>query len=89
MKIENVLNLHFSLSFLKVLIVFGYGRPTACPEEAMGDKGAFAKVMRIDVMRNILGSVGIFRCSGRLNDGTLDRRVLQGVDIDRHAHGVT
>ena len=67
-------------SFFEMLIVL-FGRPVASPGESMFYKDSFAEVMFVDLMREVLTTVNIGLCRGRLDEVAVDVGVLKGVDI--------
>ena len=75
-------------SFLKVLIVF-HATPLTAPLEAIRFKHFLAKVVLVDFVWKIFGPIQIIRCRAWLNKGPFDVRILQRIDVDSHAEGVS
>jgi hypothetical protein len=74
--------------FLEMLIVL-HTAPVAAPMEAEGLENLLAEVGFVDFVGEIFSSVHIVGGSCWLNGGTSDAGVLQGVDVDSHAEGVS
>ena len=74
--------------FLKMLIVL-HAAPVATPMEAKGLENQLAEVGFVDFVGEILGSVHIVGGRCWLNRRTSDAGVLQWVDVDSHAEGVS
>ena len=71
-----------------MLIVF-HAAPVSSPTEAEGLENLLAEVGFVDFVGEIFSSVHIVGGSCWLNGGTSDAGVLQGVDVDSHAEGVS
>lgn len=75
-------------SFLEMLVVL-HAAPVAAPMEAEGLEHPFAEVRFVDFVGEGFGAINVVGGCCRLNGGASDTGVLQRVDVDSHAEGVS